>query len=85
MGQGPRAALRRHVVLPRVLHHKPGRCELRLTRLAGFDNLGREVADFAEATHSGRVASLPQMDGMLFIPAEEKTLPAGALVEFQPF
>ena len=85
MGQWPRAALRRHVVLPRVLHHKPGRCELRLTRLAGFDNLGREVADFAEATHSGRVASLPQMDGMLFIPAEEKTLPAGALVEFQPF
>lgn len=84
-GQMQTRASRRHIVLPRALHHKPGRCELRLARLDGFDHLGRDVADFADTTHSGRVASLPDMDGMLFIPAEVKTLPAGALVEFQPF
>ena len=78
-------ARRRHIVLSRALHHKPGRCEFRLARLNGFDGAGREIAEFEDATHSGRVAQLPEMDGLLFIPAEAEVLPAGALVEFQPF
>jgi molybdopterin molybdotransferase len=76
---------RRHVVLSEPLCHKPGRCELRLAYLAGFDDQGREVATAATATHSGRVAALPDADGLLFIPADAKTLPAGALVEFLTF
>jgi molybdopterin molybdotransferase len=76
---------RRHVVLSRALSHKPGRCEFRLARLAGFDGTGRETVEFDDATHSGRVAQLPDMDGLLFIPADAEALPAGALVEFQPF
>ncbi len=84
-GQARQSVSRRHVVLSRPLRHKPGRCELRLARLNGFDHLGREVAEFADITHSGRVARLPDMDGMLFVPADAETLPAGALVEFQPF
>jgi molybdopterin molybdotransferase len=76
---------RRHVVLSEPLCHKPGRCELRLTCVAGFDHLGREIANAAAATHSGRVATLPDMDGLLVIPADAETLPAGALVEFLPF
>ncbi|MDH5797058.1 MAG: molybdopterin molybdotransferase MoeA [Paracoccaceae bacterium] len=84
-GQTQRPARRRHVVLQQALHHKPGRCELRLARLAGFDGAGREIVDFAEATHSGRVSLLPEMDGLLFIPADTEELPCGALVEYHPF
>ena len=84
-GQPQRPVRRRHVVLQQALHHKPGRCELRLARLVGFDGAGREVADFAEATHSGRVSRLPEMDGLLFISADTEELPSGALVEFHPF
>ena len=71
--------------MSQALHHKRGRCELRLAQLLGFDNQGREVVDFAETTQSGRVASLPNMDGFLHIPADAETLPKGAFVEFQPF
>lgn len=76
---------RRHVVLPKPLRHSPGRCELRLAKLTGFDRLGREVVVAADATHSGRVAALPDMDGLLFVPADAETLPEGALIEFLPF
>jgi molybdopterin molybdotransferase len=75
----------RHVVLSHPLIHRPGRCEFRLARLTGFDAEGREVVDFPNATHSGRVAQLPDMDGLLFVPADAETLPRGALVEFQSF
>ncbi len=78
-------ARRRHIVLSRALHHKLGRCEFRLARLSGFDGAGRETAEFEDETHSGRIAQLPNMDGLLFIPADVEALPAGALVEFQPF
>ncbi|KQI73299.1 molybdopterin-binding protein [Loktanella sp. 5RATIMAR09] len=84
-GMTYRSAQRRHVVLSRTVNHKPGRCEFRLARLAGFDGTGREIVEFEDATHSGRVAQLPDMDGLLFIPADAEALPAGALVEFQPF
>ncbi|MEO9825936.1 MAG: gephyrin-like molybdotransferase Glp [Paracoccaceae bacterium] len=84
-GQSENKAQRRHVVLANELHHKPGRCELRLAQLSGFDGEGREIVQFNSSTHSGRVARLPNMDGMLFIPAETEGLPSGALVEFQPF
>lgn len=84
-GQTKVASPRRPVTLSRQLHHKPGRCELRLARLIGFDIQGREIVDFANATHSGRVASLPDMDGVLVIPAEVEKLPKGAQAEFQPF
>ncbi len=84
-GEAQKPVRRRHVVLQHALHHKPGRCELRLARLTGFDNAGREIADFAETTHSGRVSLLPEMEGLLFIPADTEELPCGALVEFHPF
>lgn len=79
------AGIRRHVVLSRPLCHRPGRCELRLADLSGFDGVGREVVHFDDATHSGRVARLPQANGVILIPAEVETLPTGALVEFLPF
>lgn len=79
------SAPRRHVVLSHDLHHKPGRCELRLAKIVGFDQMGREVAEFAAATQSGRVAQLPMSDGLLFIPSDVSILPEGALAELQPF
>jgi len=75
---------RRLVVLSEPLCHKPGRSEVRLARLQGFDHLGREIAVAAEATYSGRVGTLPDMCGLLFIPADATNLPGGALVEYIP-
>jgi len=76
---------RRHVITAHDIRRKPGRCELRLATLAGFDTLGREIVTFEDATHSARVGRLPFADGLMFLPAETEHLPQGALVEFQPF
>lgn len=76
---------RRHVVTATAIHRKPGRCELRPATLAGFDAHGREIISFEDATHSARVGMLPLADGLMFLPADAERLPAGALIEFQPF
>lgn len=81
-GTGP---ARRRVVTAAAIHRKPGRCELRPASLAGFDIHGRDVVTFEDATHSARVGRLPLADGLMFLPAEAEEMPAGALVEFQPF
>lgn len=75
----------RHVVTNAPIRHKPGRCELRLATLCGSDANGHEIIDFEDATHSARVKRLPMADGLMRLPAHVEHLPAGALVEFQPF
>lgn len=84
-GQTALPPQRRHVVLLDQVQRKPGRCELRPATIDGFDAHGREVVRFDTATHSDRVGLLPASDGLIFLPAEADHLPAGALVEFQPF
>lgn len=84
-GDGTGAPTRRNVVTGAAIHRKPGRCELRPATLAGVDAHGREVILFPDATHSARVGLLPQADGLMFLPADADSLPAGALVEFQQF
>ena len=79
------APTRRHVVTATAIRRKPGRCELRPATLAGFDAQGREIVSFEDATHSARVGLLALADGLIFLPADADSLPAGALVEFQPF
>jgi len=81
-GAGP---ARRHVVTAAPIRRKPGRCELRLASLVGFDAQGREIATFNNATHSGRVGGLPHADGLIYLPSDVDTLPAGAFVAFMPF
>ncbi|MDX5350928.1 MAG: molybdopterin molybdotransferase MoeA [Paracoccaceae bacterium] len=81
-GQGPQ---RRHVVAAQDIHRKPGRCELRPAQITGYDGTGREIATFASETHSARVGSLSAASGLIFLPADAEYLPAGALIEFQPF
>jgi molybdopterin molybdotransferase len=76
---------RRHVVIARDITRKPGRCELRPATPSGFDALGREVMRIDNETHSSRVVGLPAAAGLVFLPADTAFLPAGALVEFQPF
>ncbi len=76
---------RRIVLTGRAMRRKPGRCELRLVWIAGIDGLGRNVVQFEDATHSGRVSGLPEADGFILLPSDADTLPEGALVEFQPF
>ena len=83
-GEGP-TPTRRHVVTASPISRKPGRCELRPATLAGFDAMGREIVRFEDATHSPRVGLLSLSDGLIFLPADTECLPAGALVEFQPF
>jgi molybdopterin molybdotransferase len=79
------AALRRPVLLGHDIRRKPGRCELRPASIAAYDDLGRPVAQFLDATHPDRVAKLPLADGMLVIPAYAEHLVKGTLVEFVPF
>ncbi|WP_417766611.1 gephyrin-like molybdotransferase Glp [Stappia sp.] len=78
-------AVRRHVVAGTRLRHKPGRCELRLARLAGFDGLGREVILCPDVTNSARVSLLPAADGLVLIPAEVESISEGELLEFVQF
>ena len=85
MGDARSGPARRLVAAAAAIRRRPGRCELRPASLAGFDAHGREVVSFEATTHSGRVGRLPQADGLMFLPAEAEHLPAGALVEFQPF
>lgn len=84
-GEVAQAPTRRHVVTATDLRRKPGRCELRPATIAGFDAHGREIVRFEDATHSARVGRLPLADGLVFLPADVESLPAGALVEFQLF
>jgi molybdopterin molybdotransferase len=84
-GEVSGAPTRRHVVTEAAIHRKPGRCELRPASFAGFDAQGREVISFEDATHSARVGCLPRADGLMFLPADVDSLPAGALVAFHPF
>lgn len=81
---GPGIA-RRHVVTSQEITRKPGRCEFRPAHCTGFDPLGREVVSFESETHSSRVAGLHAASGLIYLPADAAFLPAGALVEFQPF
>jgi len=78
-------AARRHVVTGVEISRKSGRCELRPATCTGFDGHGREVVTFDAETHSAHVCALPDKDGLIFLPADCDVLPAGALVEFQPF
>jgi molybdopterin molybdotransferase len=78
-------AVRRHVVTGAAISRKAGRCELRPATCTGFDGLGREVVTFDAETHSAHVCGLSDRDGLIFLPADCDILPAGALVEFQPF
>jgi len=85
MGQNNDGANRRHVVTGKDIKRKAGRCELRPALIEGFDSHGREVVSFSDAIHSERVCQLPESDGLIFVPADTESLPAGALVEFHPF
>ena len=84
-GFSGRGLSRRYVVADTEIRHSPGRCELRLARLLGYDGFGREIAGCDAATHSARIAGLPDTDGLLLIPADVETLYKGDLVEFLPF
>ncbi len=84
-GQAADPCASRKVALSKPISHKHGRCEMRCAQLTGIDDLGRAIAAPAAATHSGRVATLPDMDGLIRIPADAPELPVGAIVDFTPF
>lgn len=84
-GVTPPRIRRRHVVAGAALRHAPGRCEVRLARLAGFDGMGREVVLCPDVTNSARVSLLPAADGLVLIPAEVETVSKGDLLEFVQF
>lgn len=76
---------RRHVVLGEDARHRPGRCELRPARLTGFDGMGREIAMFGETTHSARLTTLAEANGVIFLPGDCELIASGGLAEFLPF
>ncbi|WP_313980056.1 molybdopterin molybdotransferase MoeA [Iodidimonas nitroreducens] len=75
---------RRHVVTKSAIRRKPGRCEFRPAMLAGFDPWGRDYVQFDDFTPSAGVKNLVSADGLIILPADIETLPAGSLVLFQP-
>ncbi len=75
---------RRLAVAGSELHHKPGRCEFRPAQVSGLDQTGREVVDAGETTHSARLSTLEQCDGLILIPAESEYIRRGDLLEFLP-
>lgn len=83
-GRQATKARRRHVIAGHALHHKPGRCELRLASIIGTDAQGREIAGFPAQTNSARVSQLSNADGLILVPAETGYIPEGGLVEFMP-
>lgn len=85
IGETGKAIPRRHVIISQPISRTPGRCEFRPACVTGFDPQGREVVSFAAETHSSRVAGLAEASGLIYLPADAEYLPAGALVEFQPF
>lgn len=76
---------RRHIVTKIAIRCRPGRCKLGPATMAGFDAQGCEIVRFEDVTHSARVGLLSLADGLMFLPSDADSQPAGALVEFQPF
>ena len=76
---------RRPVVLSQEITRRPGRCEFRPAHVSGFDPHGREVASFQPQLQSSQVAGLSLASGLVVLPEDAAFLPAGAVVEFQPF
>lgn len=84
-GHSGAAPRKRYVVTAHDISRKAGRCELRPASLVGCDPQGRDVVGFEPDTHSSRVRGLSMASGLIVIPADAAWLPAGTLVEFQPF
>lgn len=84
-GRSDGAVARRLVEINSEINHRIGRTELRLASLTSETGFDRDIAQFAKATHSGRVTGLPDASGLVVIPADTDHLPQGSLVDFLPF
>ena len=76
--------LRRHVRAAAPLAHKPGRCEYRPARIAGYDGQGREIVACADHVNSAHTGPLAGADGLILIPAETEQVAAGDMLHFLP-
>jgi molybdopterin molybdotransferase len=81
----PRTRAVRHVKADHALQHRPGRCEYRPAKIVGYDAGGTERVSAAQATHSARVTSVSNADGLIRIPSFVDQMAAGDLLEFIPF
>jgi molybdopterin molybdotransferase len=84
-GRTAGAGAGRHVKADHGLKHKPGRCEYRPAKIVGYDAGGTERVSVAQATHSARVTSVLNADGLIRIPSFVDQMAAGDLLEFIPF
>jgi len=84
-GQTGTGQPRRHVRADQALHHKPGRCEYRPARIAGYGSDGLEVVSTGTGTHSAQLGPLAEADGLVLIPVGVDCLNQGDLMEFLPF
>jgi molybdopterin molybdotransferase len=71
-------------VAANTARHKPGRCEFRPAKLAGFDAQGRRLISLQKATFSARTRSLVKADALALIPAEADEIRKGDLLEIIP-
>lgn len=66
------------------VERRPGRCEFRPVRIAGYDGLGRPRVELLSPSYSARVALLAAADGLAILPAEAERIAAGDLLDFIP-
>ncbi|WP_160115961.1 molybdopterin molybdotransferase MoeA [Candidatus Halocynthiibacter alkanivorans] len=81
----PKARAGRHVKADHALQHRPGRCEYRPAKIVGYDAGGTERVSVAQASHSARITSVLNADGLIRIPSFVDQIAAGDLLEFIPF
>ncbi len=85
LGLRPRLPERQQVVSASPVASKPGRCDIRPARLLGYDEQGRQIAAFAAAMDSSKVAGLPEADGLVILPESASRIERGDLLDFVPF
>jgi molybdopterin molybdotransferase len=85
LGGVAQAGPRKHAVRAGFeLARRPGRCEFRPARIAGYDATGAQVVELLSPSFSARIALLAAADGLALLPADAERIRRGDILEFIP-
>jgi molybdopterin molybdotransferase len=66
------------------LTRRPGRCEFRPARIAGYDATGAQVVELLSPSFSARIALLASADGLALLPADAERIRRDDILQFMP-
>jgi molybdopterin molybdotransferase len=66
------------------LTRRPGRCEFRPARVAGYDATGAQVVELLSPSFSARIALLASADGLALLPADADRIRRNDILRFMP-